>query len=145
MVEIHDACTANGEAALFGFVGVPADRRSAAGDAALKRACRDQLIRLFGEEAGTPRTVLLKDWAADPLTAVAEDRLSSGHVAVMHKPWVRAPWSDRVTLAGSETSPSDSGYLAGAVTAAVEAVRATLARLPAAITPNHHKEDPECA
>jgi hypothetical protein len=52
MGEIHDATTASGAAALFGFLGIDADRREAAGTALLIHACLDQLVRLFGDEAG---------------------------------------------------------------------------------------------
>ncbi|WP_333574055.1 flavin monoamine oxidase family protein [Sphingomonas sp.] len=145
LAEIHDASTAEGKAALFGFVGVPADRRALAGEAALKRACLDQLVRLFGEEARAARALLLKDWAADPLTATAEDPISAGHPTSHEEPWVSDRWRTRVTLAGSETSPINSGYLAGAVAAANRAVQELLVRLTPAATTTHPTENPECA
>lgn len=122
MPEIHDATTASGQAALFGFVGIGADQRAALGDAALTRACLDQLVRLFGAEAREPRATLLKDWAADPLTATAADRVATSHAAPDAAPWVSGPWQERLALAGSETSPIEPGYLAGAVVAADRAV-----------------------
>jgi monoamine oxidase len=123
MPEIHDATTASGQAALFGFVGVTAAQRAAMGDAALTSACMAQLIRLFGPEAGTPRATLLKDWAADDCTATAEDRVPGGHPVPDPAPWVTGEWADRLVLGGSETSISEPGYLAGAVTAAESAAR----------------------
>ena len=66
LAEVHDATTASGAAALFGFVGVGADQRAAAGTARLTRACLDQLARLFGAVATQPSATLLMDWAADP-------------------------------------------------------------------------------
>jgi monoamine oxidase len=126
MPEIHDATTATGRAALFGFVGVAADQRAALGEEALTRACLDQLARLFGAEAQRPRATLLKDWAADPLTATAADRVATGHPVPDPAPWVSGPWQERLALAGSETSPSEAGYLAGAVVAATRAVDETL-------------------
>lgn len=129
MPEIHDATTASGQAALFGFLGVSADQRVALGDDALIRACLDQFERLFGAEARHPRATLLKDWAADPLTATADDRLSTGHVAPDPAPWVSGPWQARLALAGSETSPIEPGYLAGAVVAAARAVDETLRKV----------------
>lgn len=129
MAEIHDATTASGRAALFGFVGVGAEQRAALGEEALARACLDQLVRVFGAAANTPRATLLKDWAADPWTATAADGSASGHLAPDPAPWVTGPWKERLALAGSETSASEPGYLAGALAAAARAVAETLQKL----------------
>jgi monoamine oxidase len=122
MPEIHDATTASGKAALFGFVGVGADQRATLGEAALTQACLQQLARLFGPAALQPTATLLKDWAADPFTATAADRIATGHPVPDPAPWVTGPWQEVLTLGGSETSPSEPGYLAGAVVAAAQAV-----------------------
>jgi monoamine oxidase len=132
MPEMHDATTASGQAALFGFLGVGADQRAALGEPALTRACLEQLARLFGSEARRPRATLFKDWAADPLTATADDRTASGHPVSDPAPWVTGPWQAHLALGGSETSPSEPGYLAGAVVAAARAVADTLQKLGAA-------------
>jgi len=129
MPEMHDATTASGHAALFGFLGVGADQRATLGEEALTRACLDQLARLFGAEARHARATLFKDWAADPLTATAADRVATGHAAPDPAPWVSGPWQARLALGGSETSPSEPGYLAGAVVAATRAVDETLQKL----------------
>ena len=118
LVEIHDATTASGQAALFGFVGIPAERRAAIGREALVKASLQQLAQLFGPEATTPCGILLKDWAADSLTATADDRLVGAHPSPDRQPWVGESWRKFISLAGSETSRSDPGYLAGAVEAA---------------------------
>lgn len=127
MPEIHDACTADGEAALFGFVGLGASDRARQGTDALTRVCIGQLTRLFGPEAATPTATLIKDWAADPLTAVALDSAEPGHPEPVAR-WVHGPWSDRLTLAASEASPREPGYLAGAVAASTRAVASLLKR-----------------
>lgn len=129
LAEIHDATTASGAAALFGFLGVGASQRTSLGEAALAQSCLAQLARLFGSAALSPRATILKDWAADPLTATAEDRNGGGHPQPYEGPWVTGAWQNWLSLAGSETSPSEAGYLAGAVTAAQGAVRETLAKL----------------
>lgn len=129
LVEIHDATTASGRAALFGFLGVVAEQRLALGEATLAGACVGQLVRLFGPQAAEPSATLFKDWAADALTATPADRVAEGHFAPDSLPWVTGPWRARLTLAGSETSPTDPGYLAGAVAAAQRAVDETLAKL----------------
>lgn len=128
MVEMHDATTASGGAALFGFLGVGAEQRAALGEEALTRACLDQLARVFGADARSPRATLFKDWAADPRTATAADRSAGGHLAPDPAPWVAGPWKERLALAGSETSSSEPGYLAGAMVAATRAVAETLQR-----------------
>lgn len=117
LVEIHDATTASGAAALFGFVGVSASHRAAIGEAALTQACVDQLARLFGPDAAAPRATLLKDWSVDLLTATGADCESGGHPEPGLKTWVDGEWRGRLWLAGSETSVSEPGYLAGAIDA----------------------------
>ena len=132
MPEIHDATTASGHAALFGFIGVGADQRAAMGDAALTAACVAQLARLFGPEANAPSATLLKDWAADDFTATPTDRVPGGHPVPSPAPWVEGAWAQHLVLAGSEASTSEPGYLAGAVTAARDGTRAVLQLLNAA-------------
>lgn len=122
LVEIHDATTASGKAALFGFVGVPAANRAALGDEATIHAAIQQLTRLFGPEAGSPRATLIKDWAQDQWTATNADAASSAHPAPQTGEWVTGAWQGRLFMAGSEASPSDPGYLAGAVEASQKAV-----------------------
>ena len=129
MPEMHDATTASGQAALFGFLGVGADQRFAAGEEALTRACLDQFARIFGPEAKSPRATLIKDWAADALTATPADRSAGGHPEARNGDWVTGSWAGYLSLSGSETSPSEPGYLAGAVTAGRIASETVLARL----------------
>lgn len=129
LVEIHDATTASGSAALFGFVGVPADQRAEIGEGTLMQACLAQLAHLFGPQAAQPRATLFKDWAADPLTATADDRHGGAHPTPDRKPWITGPWAKRISLGGSETSTTDPGYLAGALDAGRRAAREAAARL----------------
>jgi monoamine oxidase len=120
MSEIHDATTASGQAALFGFIGVGARQRAAVGEAALTKACVSQLDRIFGGEAAAPRATLYKDWAADPMTATPADMDAPGHPSG-RLGLVGRPWQGHLHLAGSEASPSDAGYLAGALETSNEA------------------------
>ncbi|WPB83158.1 flavin monoamine oxidase family protein [Sediminicoccus rosea] len=129
MGEIHDATTASGAAALFGFLGIDADRRQAAGTALLTRACLDQLVRLFGDEARSPVATLLMDWTAEVFTATADDRRGGAHPVPQRGPWVSGLWRERLSLAGSETSATDPGYLAGAMDAASRAAAEVLQRI----------------
>lgn len=58
LVEIHDATTASGRAALFGFVGLNRAQRARAGEEELVGASVAQLARLFGPRAAKPRGTL---------------------------------------------------------------------------------------
>lgn len=129
LVEIHDATTSSGEAALFGFVGIGREQRMAIGEDTLVRASLAQLVRLFGRNAGLPRATLFKDWAEDALTATSADMVAEGHPVPDGRPWITGKWAEKVSLAGSETSSTDPGYLAGALDAAERAVRETRVRL----------------
>lgn len=125
MPEIHDATTADGHAALFGFLGLGAAERQRIGQDALSGACVDQLVRLFGPDAARPIATLFKDWAVDPLTAVNADHEASGHPHHAAY-WLQGEWAGYLSLAGSEVSPSEAGYLAGAVEASSLAARSWL-------------------
>lgn len=118
MVEIHDASAMAGRAALFGFIGVPAEYRQKIGEDELKAHCLAQFTRLFGPEAAKPVATFLKDWSADALTATADDRQAGEHPAPVSQPWFDAAWASRAVMAGSETASEHPGYLEGALLAA---------------------------
>lgn len=128
LVEVHDATTADGRAALFGFVGVPASARARAGEAAVVAAALRQLGNLFGPEATQPLATHYKDWAADPLTAAPADQNAGGHPQPPQRPWVEGDWAERLTLIGAETSRTEPGYLAGAHEAALRGVERLMVR-----------------
>ena len=92
------------------------------GEDAIVKASLRQLVTLFGPDAGTPRATLFKDWAADALTATEEDQTVGAHPLGDDGAWVHGAWRDRIRVAGSETSPTEPGYLAGALHAAERAV-----------------------
>jgi monoamine oxidase len=129
LAEVHDATSASGKAALFGFLGVGADQRSMVDEAALVQSCLAQLARMFGVEALQPTKTILKDWAAEPFTATSDDRTSTAHPEASSLSWVLPPWQERLVLAGSETSSAEPGFMAGAVSAAQSAVAEVVSRL----------------
>jgi monoamine oxidase len=102
LIEIHDATTASGQAALFGFVGVPAAQRRRMGEKAIIAAAIAQLTRLFGTRAATPITTLFKDWAADPLVATENDQAGDERPYPDPRPWVNGDWRTCLVLAASE-------------------------------------------
>ncbi|MEL7099294.1 MAG: NAD(P)/FAD-dependent oxidoreductase [Pseudomonadota bacterium] len=125
MVEIHDASPAEGGPfALFGFIGVPPASR--ADVARLKHAVKEQLVRLFGSEAATPRELFIKDWAYDPLTATAADAQPQySHPAYGLPMALRGLWDGNLIFAGTEVAHHFGGYIEGAL----EAAEAALAHL----------------
>ena len=129
LAEIHDATTASGKAALFGFPALSSQMRSALGEPGLRQACLEQFALLFGAEALRPQATLFKDWAADPLTATVDDQIAGAHPDGSSAPWVTGAWRERLSLAGSETSSTEPGYMAGAVSAAERAVEEVCRRL----------------
>lgn len=131
LVEIHDASTAHGQAALFGFVGVPAPVRNTLGQSEIRALCRAQLSRLFGSKAGSPTADFLKDWAADPHTAIEADRASTGqHASAPPSQAALGPWKGCLTGVASEWSMRFPGYLAGAIDAVDRALLAWIAAIP---------------
>lgn len=123
LVEIHDASSGTGGAALFGFIGLAAASRRNVGEDALMQQCRAQLVRLFGARAATPHAEFIKDWAADELTATGADQVAGAHGAsATGMSGVQAGWSPYLSLAGSEVASEQAGYMEGALEAAQWAV-----------------------
>jgi monoamine oxidase len=129
LVEIHDATTVSGAAAHFGFVGLNRAQRNAVGEETLIRASVAQLARLFGSRAAHPTATLIIDWTGDLPTSTDEDHSVENHPVPRHGLWVSGVWAQHMLLAGSQTSATDPGYLAGALDAAGRATDETLARL----------------
>lgn len=122
LMEIHDASPyEEGAYALFGFVGVPADARMDVSK--LRKACMQQLARLFGPQAGEPVDLILKDWAQDDLTAVPLDRKPlTNHPAYGLPKALSSLCEGHLILASTETAKHFGGYLEGALEAAERCV-----------------------
>lgn len=121
MVEIHDASPAAGAPyALFGFIGIPpAARRD---QQRLRHALQQQLIRLFGPDAASPRALLIKDWAFDHFTSTALDQ----QPLLAHPEYGLPDALDnllggRLIFGGTEVAAQFGGYLEGALEAAEHA------------------------
>ena len=121
IMEIHDASPEEfGSYALFGFIGVSAAQRK--GQATKVEALAvEQLVRMFGKAAKSPRSVFYKDWAEDQLTAVVADMNPPPDHPVYAPIHVPDEWTDGLTFIGSETAPENGGYLEGCLEA-VDAV-----------------------
>jgi monoamine oxidase len=114
---------------LLGFVcGSDARRLGAVGPAARRRAVLGAFVRLFGPEAGRPRSIVEHNWAAE--------MWSRGCYAGFMPPGV---WSDfgaalrapvgRIHWAGTETAEVFTGYMDGAVRSGERAAAEVGARL----------------
>ena len=115
--EIHDA--SNGEtSALFGFFAISALQRGRFGDAELRNHCREQLNRLFGDEAGNPLEDWIQDWATEQFTASADDQTPPRwHGLYDLTNVIDNTWDDRLVLIGSEAGGEYGGYMEGALLA----------------------------
>lgn len=124
LVEIHDASPGAGHpGALFGFYGVPADRRRD-NPGPLAEATMVQLERLFGPVARDPRHTRLQDWAFEPETATADDRTPpTAHPDYGPLPAFEPAWGGRLLLGGSETARTFGGYMEGALERSAELAR----------------------
>lgn len=127
LFEVHDASPASGrDGALFGFVGVPVEKRRGYDDAIINASIA-QMAKLFGEEAGRPKGALYEDWSGDRFTATASDGVGNPtHPNYGPTPPLDAPWRERVFFASSETGRQYGGYLEGALEATDQVLRTVI-------------------
>lgn len=130
MVEIADQSDPqSGVFGLFGFVGVPVERRH--DPDAIKEQAVAQLVRLFGAEAGRPTGLHLQDWAREPFTATLSDHSPAPGHPPYGAPGLSRTVADRLVFAGAEVSSRHGGLIEGAILTAERAAHwaaATLAR-----------------
>ncbi len=106
--ELHDACTEE-KAALFGFFHANANDKS-------EKAVREQMYRLFGDDAKQIKNIYITDWTKEPFTSVIAD----------HRPLSSHPdygynvmgYDEKLIFMGTESSFFEGGYLEGAVVSA---------------------------
>ena len=120
--EIHDASLEPGPGALFGFFGMPATVRQKLSKDEILKLVTDQLVRLFGPSAANTSTILYKDWAEEPETAVAEDLAPLMDFPTYGPPPHAGIWENKIFFAGTEASSQYGGHLEGALQAADRAV-----------------------
>lgn len=118
--EIHDACTAE-KNALFGFVHSNAEYTN------LKENIVGQLVRLYGEQASSPSTIVWVDWKKETYTSTSldtqplRDHPSYGF-NITH-------FGEKLLFCGTESAYKEGGYLEGALIAArdtVEKIRSSV-------------------
>ena len=118
MVEIHDASPSTGSPyALFGFIGIPPENRSDPG--VLRSHILSQFERLFGDAAGSPSKLFVKDWAFDAYTATPADHLPlHAHPSYGMPLALNDLWHNDLLMSGTEVAPRFGGFLEGALEAA---------------------------
>ncbi len=103
MQEVHDISQPDGSAALFGFIP-----RSGMSDSEMETEVINQMVRLFGEKAATPRGVKVHAWWNE--SGMTPDPKYFGH------PILREPMMDgRLHLCSTETASLNTGHIDGAV------------------------------
>ena len=114
--EIHDMSGPDGSpAALFGF----ATARDLSKD-----AVREQMVEIFGPQAGDPKEIVVQNWGSEGFTSpprvggLRETELFGHHV--YQKPCSHG----RVHWVSTETARNSPGHIEGAIAAAHRAVRA---------------------
>lgn len=124
LVEMYDASDEQGNnAALFGFIGVPAGQRAAYTKTQIIDACLMQLMNLYGEQAGEYLHCDIKDWALDQWACAKTDITEpAAHPYIDLKPFAEQLSQINLSLVGSEFATSEAGYLEGAI----EAVEANM-------------------
>lgn len=119
IIESHDHCGQDGgTAALWGFIGWPHNRRKEVG-VSLEDEIRLQLQRCFGDDAPTPLSLIIEDWAGNPITATSADLLGAVQHPNVGPEVLRNPQMDgRLLFAASETAERSPGLIEGAFVSA---------------------------
>ncbi|MEM7669540.1 MAG: FAD-dependent oxidoreductase [Pseudomonadota bacterium] len=118
IVELHDASPLeSGPYALFGFLGTaPAARKD---QSTMRSSLVQQLVRLFGTGAETPKALYLKDWAFDRFTATAQDMQPlAAHPRYGLPDALERVWEGRLIFGSTEVATEFGGFLEGALEAA---------------------------
>lgn len=123
--EIHDMSGPDGEdAALFGFApGAPSGATGPEGRVSLSDAAvTSQLVRLFGPEAGNPKSIRVVDWSRERWTTPPRAPVSQRYELYGH-PVFQVPVHEAIHFASTETARAFAGHIEGSLLAAEETVR----------------------
>ena len=118
MREIHDLSGPGGyPAALFGFAGTDASSGPVAEANVL-----EQLVRLFGPEAGSPIDLVCADWRTERFSSPEHVEQITDLSTFGHEAFQRPTLDGRVHWTSTETSPVAPGHIEGALAAAERTV-----------------------
>ena len=124
LVEAHDHSGIDGKpAAIFGFVGWPAEARRRNPDR-LREGILEQLSQCFGAAAPEPNQLIMEDWATNPsIVSKLDMKRPPDHPDIGPGVLRQSHLDGRVWFAVSETSLVSPGLIAGAFAAGERAAR----------------------
>lgn len=115
LFEAHDHTSAEGDAALFGFVGTPPGHRD---PELLQQAILAQLARCLGPAAAQPTELVVRDWARDEWICSEADRTGpQAHPSVGPARLREAHLDGRLWFCAAETAEQSPGLIEGALLA----------------------------
>ncbi len=114
----HSGADARSGGAIFGFA--PAVRLENLNDDEIGRVFVEQLVRVFGSHAASPRTVHVINWAKEKFTTpeIPPNRNSRGGFG---HPALQVPIGGRIHWASTEIDSAFGGHVEGAIRAAIQA------------------------
>lgn len=136
--ELHDHSGPQGPFAVFGFA--PSAQFAGAQPEQIGHAFAQQLIRLFGPVAGSPRIHVI-DWSQERYTSPAAPSPRASTNPYGH-PLFQQPVAGRIHWASTETATDFAGHIEGAIRAGAHAAR-TITRLAAGGTTRAASDEPE--
>jgi len=127
LFEAHDHTSAQGDAALFGFIGTPVGHRD---PALLEPAILAQLERCLGPEGSQPIALVIRDWAQDETICSEADRMGpQAHPSVGPERLRSGHLDERLWFCAAETAAQSPGLIEGALLAGEAAGQAASAGL----------------
>lgn len=121
LVEIHDMSGPSGEpAALFGFV------RAVSMHEGIEAEIREQLVRMFGREIGTPAEIFIQDWSHEQWTTPPNAGGPPNYGMFGNRVYRQPALGGRLHWASTETAETYAGHIEGALEAAERTVTAIL-------------------
>ena len=126
MREVHDMSGPDGNpAALFAFAQPTTDGQGAA----TRAAVLEQLVEMFGPEAGNPAELIIHDWSNEAWTSPPGVEKLTAYQTYGHALFNEPALGGRLHWASTETATLSPGHIEGALAAAERAVQAILADL----------------
>lgn len=120
--EFHDMSgPEDASAAIFAFANAAELRQLHGAD--VEKAYRQQLIRLFGDNASNPVEVLVMDWSREPYTAPNTPDAAASTVWFGHDLYQRADFQGRLHWASTETASYFAGHIEGALLGGLRAAQ----------------------
>ncbi len=125
----HSGADARTGGAIFGFA--PAARLENLSDDEIGGVFVEQLVRVFGSRAASPRAVHVINWASEKFTTpeILPSRNSRGGFG---HPVLQVPTGERIHWASTEIDTAFGGHIEGAIRAAIQAAEHVQVALAAA-------------